>query len=91
MLGSNGRHLALVAGGKGGVVGSVTTAVGGPWDVAGALLVMEAGGAAVGLSKTGFGHYEECDPLRVGEYDVLIAANSMETLKYLKGEFQRSL
>ncbi len=46
MPGSNGLHQALVAHGAEYMAGSITTARGGPWDVCGVLLVLEAGGVA---------------------------------------------
>lgn len=43
---SNGAHYALVAGGRPGLVGCITTAIGGPFDIAGIRHVIEAGGVA---------------------------------------------
>ncbi len=46
MLGSNGMHQALVANGGAFAAAQITTGMSGPWDIAGVLLVLKAGGAA---------------------------------------------
>jgi len=89
--GSNGLHQALVAQGLNDTVGSITTAIGGPWDVAGALLVRKAGGVARAFrlrEQDGEMHLGDGgDPLavlkpgteRTPHYDLLICANSDAT------------
>jgi fructose-1,6-bisphosphatase/inositol monophosphatase family enzyme len=82
ILGSNGLNHALVANGNSGMVGCITTAMGGPWDTP-TLLGIEAGGYGCGirinndrtLSETGI-----LDPL---SYDIAIAAGSQRALDFL--------
>lgn len=82
--GSNGMHQALVASGGEFVAGSITTAIGGPWDVLGAKLVINAGGAAQGLRVESDGSLTDQDPLDPTSYDILITANNPETLSTLQ-------
>ena len=82
-LGSNGEHHALVANGGRVAVGSVTTALGGWWDGCGALQVVGAGGCAMGLRVEAGGELTECNALDVMSYDILVTANSPETLAFL--------
>ncbi|MDO8591183.1 MAG: inositol monophosphatase family protein [bacterium] len=83
MLGSNGLHHALVANGAEGVAGAITTAIGGPWDVAPVLLVLQAGGAARAFSIEPSGNFKEQDPLDVFSYHFLVTGNSQETVDEL--------
>ena len=83
VLGSNGEHHALVANGGSAAVGSVTTAIGGWWDVCGVLPVICAGGVAMGLRVEANGELTECNALDVMSYDILVTANSPETLAFL--------
>jgi fructose-1,6-bisphosphatase/inositol monophosphatase family enzyme len=82
MLGSNGQHHMLVAMGEQMSAGAITTAIGGPWDVAPVLLVLEAGGAAAAFSVTENG-LEDRDPLAIDTYDILITAGSQMILDRL--------
>jgi len=83
MLGSNGIHHALVANGAEGVAGAITTAIGGPWDVAPALLVLLAGGFARAFSVESDGSLKEQDPLDVFSYHFLVTGNTKETVDEL--------
>lgn len=83
MMGSNGLHHALVANGGEGVIGAITTAIGGPWDVAPVILVLMAGGAACAFSRTEEGEWFKRDPLDVYSYDFLVTGNSVETVETL--------
>jgi fructose-1,6-bisphosphatase/inositol monophosphatase family enzyme len=83
MPGSNGLHQALVANGGEKLAGSVTTAIGGPWDVCGALLVLQAGGAAQGLSMSDDRLLTKVHPLDVLSYDMLVTGNSQTTVDTL--------
>lgn len=74
MLGSNGAHHALVANGAQGIAGAITTAIGGPWDVAPALLVTEAGGFARAFTVLPDGELADRDPLDPESFDILITA-----------------
>ena len=82
MMGSNGLHHALVAAGGEGVAGAITTALGGPWDVAPVLLVLKAGGAARAFTRQD-GTWFEKDPLDVMSYHFLVTGNSQKTVDRL--------
>lgn len=80
MPGSNGLMHALVANGGLGIVGSITTALGGPWDAIGVLLVLRAGGSAKAFRVLSTGDLEEKDPLCPDKYDILVCGNSPQTV-----------
>jgi fructose-1,6-bisphosphatase/inositol monophosphatase family enzyme len=82
MAGSNGLHHALVAQGHQDVVGAITTSVGGPWDVAPALLVVAAGGAAKAFTRQN-GKWKERDPLDPMSFRFLVTGNNVETVERL--------
>ncbi len=88
-LASNGLHQSLVADGMQqrnspkGIVGSLTAAMGGSFDCAAALHVIRAGGAAVGLHVNPDRTLRRCDPLDTHSYDMLLTANSPESLDWL--------
>ncbi len=82
MAGSNGLHQALVANGGEKMAGAITTAVGGPWDVCGALLVLRAGGAARAFTKDS-DVFHEISPLDVLRVDILVTGNSKKTVDQL--------
>lgn len=81
---SNGMHRGLVSGGGARIVGAVTTALGGPWDVAPVLLELEAGGYAKAFSTAG-NSLDEVDPLDVTRYNYLVSGNSRETVEVIAG------
>lgn len=83
MPGSNGLNHALVANGGERLVGAITTAIGGPWDVCGAHLVLTAGGAAKAYRLLPDRRLEEKDSLDVLSYDLLVAGNSASTVESL--------
>ena len=85
--GSNGLIQALVANGGDRVAGSITTAQGGPWDVCGGLLVMQAGGAARAfrLEERKLIEGNPLDPL---SFDILVTGNSKATVDYLVGKLE---
>jgi fructose-1,6-bisphosphatase/inositol monophosphatase family enzyme len=83
MLGSNGLHHALVANGGKGVAGAITTALGGPWDVAPVALVLASGGAARAFSRGEDGIWVDRDPRDVYSYDFLVTGNSTATVEKL--------
>lgn len=89
MAGSNGLHQALVANGNDRMAGVITTAIGGPWDVCGVLLVFNAGGAARAFRVTEDRQLEERDPLDVMDYDVLVVGNCRNTVDSLSGVLHR--
>ncbi len=64
MTGGNGMHHALLANGGERVAGSITTAIGGPWDACGVLLVTQAGGAR--WCATAPSHEQRQEPDRGG-------------------------
>lgn len=82
MPGSNGLHLALMANGGTGLAAQITTAVGGPWDIAGVLLVQKAGGYARGF-RAESGVLTEVDALRITACDILVTGNNPETVDHL--------
>ncbi len=82
MPGSNGLHQALVANGDDSVAGSITLAIGGPWDVCGALLVERSGGSCRAY-KMGPSGLVECSPLDVYTYDILVTATTPDVANYL--------
>jgi fructose-1,6-bisphosphatase/inositol monophosphatase family enzyme len=85
--GSNGLMQALVANGGQKMAASITTAIGGPWDVCGVKLVLNAGGAARAFRAEETGEmyparvFVERNPLDVMDYDILVCGNSKETVK----------
>lgn len=79
MPGSNGLHFALVANGGQYAAGQITTAIGGPWDIAGALLVQQAGGQCRGFSMRD-GQMAEKDPMLIQECDLMVSGNSPATV-----------
>lgn len=89
--GSNGLNQALVANGWQGAVGGVTTAMGGPWDAAGVMLVIAAGGFARAFKKQTDGTYVEADPLDPMSYDIVIYGNNQFTVDLLTLAFQASV
>lgn len=84
MPGSNGMNFALVANGSEFAAGQITTAVGGPWDIAPVLLVLQAGGAARGFSVNNYVLKEE-NPRDVGACDIIVSGNSANTVDRLVG------
>lgn len=83
MLGSNGMHQALVANGSDRMAGAITTAIGGPWDVCGVLLVLNAGGSAKAFSMNSNEQLVEKNPLDVMDYDTLVIGNNQATVDCL--------
>lgn len=90
-FGSNGLHHALLANGNDRIVAAVTTAMGGPWDAAGGLLVLNAGGVAQGFAITAGRQLEERDPLNPFAYQLLVMANNNRTLDALMDAIAASL
>lgn len=85
--GSTGLNLAMLAWGGEGMAGCICHADGGPWDLTPVLLPIEAGGSAIGFSRSTKG-WEKVDPLNIfardGEaYDILVVGNSEETANQL--------
>ena len=83
MLGSNGSHQAAVANGSDRMAGAITTAIGGPWDVCGVLLVLNAGGAAKAFSMDENRKLVAKNPLAVTSYDILVVGNNQTTVSHL--------
>ena len=83
---TNGGHYALSATGRPTLVGNITTAIGGPYDVIGLLHVIEAGGSAQAY------RIEEVEGSRVLQpighdieaADLVIAANSKDNVQRLE-------
>lgn len=91
LCGSNGEHHALVANGCERVAGAITQAIGGPWDVSGALLVKQAGGICAAFTMTEDRRLVEKDPLDIMDYDILVSANNERTLAFLCECLRRSI
>lgn len=89
--GSNGLHHALVANGGEGVAGAITTAMGGPWDTAGALAVLTAGGVAEGFRVTDDRRLESADPFDPFAYDICVSASNPKTLDFLRDSLHRAM
>jgi fructose-1,6-bisphosphatase/inositol monophosphatase family enzyme len=85
---TNGGHYALVASGRPTLVGNITTAIGGPFDVAGLLHVVEAGGVAQCYeisNKDGLRNLQWLSKTQDIELaDIVIAANNPQNLEHLK-------
>src|SRR3989344_1071190 len=88
---TNGGNYALTALGNPTVIGNITTAIGGPFDIAGILHVLEAGGAIECYKIVD----ETRDLIPIGEdieaADITIAANSPENLFKLKEIIKESV
>lgn len=82
MPGSNGMNFALVANGSEFMAGQITTAAGGPWDLAPVLLVLRAGGVARGFSIRD-GRLVERDPRDITACDIMVSGNSCDTVDTL--------
>jgi len=90
--GSNGLIQSLVANGGQLVAGSITTAIGGPFDVCGAKLVKNAGGHIRSFfvypwdgDFRGLPEGNPLDVVSMSGYDLLITGNSKETADFLSG------
>lgn len=83
--GSNGLTHALVANGGAYAAGAITTAMGGPWDAAGVLLVTQAGGACRAFNIEEDRKLREADPLDPLDYDLLVSGNNQRTTDVLAG------
>jgi fructose-1,6-bisphosphatase/inositol monophosphatase family enzyme len=88
--GSNGLNHALVANGGQNAAGAITTAMGGPWDVAGVLLVVRAGGACRAFNLEPSRSLTEVDPLDPLAYDFLVCGNNQTTAGVLVDALQRA-
>ena len=82
---------ALVANGRERMAGSITTAVGFPGDVCGALLVLQAGGLCKAYERTDDGALAETDPLDPVRVDALVCGNNAETLGHLCHAFEAAV
>lgn len=85
---TNGGHYAYVAMGNPTLVGCITTAIGGPFDVAGIRHVIEAGGVAQGftINRDLFGEHYICldnEKQNIEISDLVIAANNKANFEKL--------
>ncbi len=92
--GSNCLHHALVAQGLSGVLGAISTAIGGPWDIAGYHQVKQAGGSVCAFRFAD--NDRQLQLLREGQsgietIDILISANSQSTLMTLSNHLLHCL
>lgn len=87
---TNGGHYALVATGRPSLVGNITTAIGGPFDIAGLRHVLEAGGSAgcYRIEKNRNIKYLGED---IENADIVISANNHNTFKILESAVANSI
>lgn len=83
MAGSNGAHQAMVAQGNDKMAGAITSAIGGPQDVCGVQLVLNAGGSAKAFRMTDQRRLQEVNPQAIEDYDMLVVGNSPDTVETL--------
>ena len=81
---TNGGHFALTSMGNPTVIGNITTAIGGPFDIAGIRHVLEAGGEAQCYEITERKLYALSDSQDIEAADMVIAANNKSNLKKLE-------
>lgn len=82
ILGSNGLNHALVANGNPGMIGCITTAMGGPWDTP-TLLGIEAGGYGCGIKINNDRTLSKAGILNPLSYDIAIVAGNQTALDFL--------
>ena len=87
---TNGGHYALVSTGRPSLVGCITTAIGGPYDIAGMLHVKEAGGAIRSFTITNRILSALENPMDIANTDIVIAANTEENLEKLTSAVRKS-
>lgn len=83
MAGSNGLHQAVLSQGNDKMAGAITTAIGGPQDVCGVRLVLDAGGAAKAFHMTDDRKLAEESPHAIEDYDILVVGNKPATVDEL--------
>jgi len=91
---TNGGHYALVANGRPTLAGCITTAVGGPFDIAGLLHVVEAGGVAQCYEVNETAKKRKLtllSPKDIENADMVIATNNEENLIVLEKILRKSV
>jgi fructose-1,6-bisphosphatase/inositol monophosphatase family enzyme len=83
LTGSNGLHQAVLAQGNDKMAGAITSAIGGPQDVCGVRLVLNAGGVARAFRVAGNRKLVEEPPHAIDDYDILIMGNNQATVNEL--------
>jgi len=78
------RHYALIAMGNPTIIGNITTAIGGPYDVSGIRHVIEAGGVATCYEILGRKLYSLDNSQDIERADVVISTNNHENLNNLE-------
>ena len=91
MTGSNGLHHALVAQGNDKMAGAVTSAIGGPHDVCGVKLVLDAGGYARAFQIIESREFVEKPAEAIEDYDILVLGNNQDTVDELCESFFSSI
>jgi len=81
---TNGGHYALIAMGNPTIIGNITTAIGGPYDVSGIRHVIEAGGVATCYEILGRKLYSLDNSQDIERADVVISTNNHENLNNLE-------
>lgn len=81
--GSNGLHQAVVAQGNDKMAGAITSAIGGPHDVLGVRVVLDAGGAARAFHLSGECKLVDVSPHAIEAYDILVVGNNEGTVDQL--------
>ncbi|MDP3986951.1 MAG: inositol monophosphatase family protein [Nanoarchaeota archaeon] len=88
---TNGGHYAYVATGRPTLVGCITTAIGGPFDVAGLRHVLEAGGAAQCYRINEERNLLAINSQDIEEADIVIATNNIGNLSALEDITKQSV
>ncbi|MFH1503103.1 MAG: inositol monophosphatase family protein [Candidatus Diapherotrites archaeon] len=88
---SNGSHYALTAQGRPLLVGNITTAIGGPFDVVGLLHVNEAGGESRCYYLSPSRELIQTEGYDIENADAVIAANNLENLLVLENAYGRAI
>lgn len=83
MTGSNGLHQAVLAQGNDKMAGAITSAIGGPQDVCGVRLVLNAGGVAKAFCVTDDRKLVEVSSEAIEHYDILVLGNTPATVERL--------
>jgi fructose-1,6-bisphosphatase/inositol monophosphatase family enzyme len=88
---SNGSHYSLTAQGRPLLVGNITTAIGGPFDIAGLLHVNEAGGESNCYNISPSRELIQTQGQDIQNCDLVIAANNLENILTLENALGKAI